>query len=244
MPPGVPPDVPARGSPGVTAGTAADLRGALVAAVDGRFPPADGSVVVVDEPIGAAAGVIAFSAHFFVCAPVSPTWVAARVDTTDFTATQSPTFLLALGDAVAADIGALDVVLATRADDAARDALAAMRPDLVRCDDADHPRVVRARRYRDDLAVWRVGEGDGWLVIGRGVCHRWEASFEVAPRARGSGLGRRLAAAAAALVPSGSPVYTQVAPGNVASLRAVLAVGYQPVASEVLLPPRAADRPL
>lgn len=228
----------------VAGGSAADLRGALLAAVDGRFPPADGTVVVVDEPVGAASAVVAFSAHFFVCAPVAPTWVADHVDTADFTATHSPAFLLALAEAVGADIGALDAVLAARADEAAQDALAAVGADLVRCDDADHPRVVRARRYRDDLAVWQVGGGDGWLVLGRGVCGRWEVSFEVAPRARGSGLGRRLAAAAPALVPDGSPVFSQVAPGNVASLRAVLAAGYRPVAAEVLLPPTAADRPL
>jgi len=233
--------------PRVVASSSADLAMALDAAVDGRFPPDDATVEVVTDPIGPASGVVAFSAHFYVCAPVTPVWVARHVDTADFTATHSPAFLLALADELDADIGALDVVLAGHADGAALAALADLRAsDLVVHEGSDHPRAARARRYRDDVTVWQVGDGDGdgWIVVGRGVCGRWEASFEVAPAARGRGLGRRLAAAARALVPAGSATFTQVSPGNVASLRAVLAAGYRPVGSEVLLPPTAPGRPL
>ena len=45
------------------------------------------------------------------------------------------------------------------------------------------------RRYRNDIDVWRTDDGDGILVVGRGVCDRWELGFEVAPDARGRGLG-------------------------------------------------------
>lgn len=231
--------------PRVVASSSAHLATALDAAVHGRFPPDDGTVAVVTEPIGPASAVVAFSAHFFVCAPVTPAWVARHVDTADFTATHSPSFLVALADQLDADIGALDVVLAGRPDEQAQAALAALRaPGLVVHAGSDHPRAARARRYREDVTVWQVGDGDGWIVVGRGVCGRWEASFEVAPAARGRGLGRRLAAAARALVPAGSATFTQVSPGNVASLRAVLAAGYRPVGSEVLLPPTGSDQPL
>src|SRR2546429_563607 len=77
------------------------------------------------------------------------------------------------------------------------------------------------------------GQPEGILVVGRGMAERWEMAYEVAPRARGHGLGRRLAAAACSLVHDGEPVFAQVSPGNVASLRACLAAGYRPLASEV-----------
>ena len=102
--------------------------------------------------------------------------------------------------------------------------------------DRHHPRVERARRYRNAVRVLCTDDAAGVLVVGRGVCDRWEVAFEVEPRARGRGLGRRLAAAARAIVPAGAFVWAQVAPGNAASLRAVLAAGYVPVGGEVLFP--------
>jgi GNAT superfamily N-acetyltransferase len=75
-------------------------------------------------------------------------------------------------------------------------------------------------------------------VLGRGVAGRREASFEVAAGSRGRGLGRLLAESALTVVPPGTAVFVQVAPGNAASLRTVLAAGYRPIGGEVLLPPR------
>jgi GNAT superfamily N-acetyltransferase len=97
--------------------------------------------------------------------------------------------------------------------------------------------VVRALRYRDEVRVWRTRDGAGHVLVGRGLAGRWETAFEVESGARGRGLGRHLAAAATALVPAGAHVWAQVAPGNAASLRAVLAAGYRPICAEVLLPP-------
>jgi hypothetical protein len=48
------------------------------------------------------------------------------------------------------------------------------------------------------------------------------------------GLGRRMVAAALALVPATEPVFAQASPGNAASLRALLASGFRPISSEVL----------
>jgi len=59
---------------------------------------------------------------------------------------------------------------------------------------------------------------------------------EIDPGCRGRGLGRELVAAARHLVPDGTPLWAQIAPGNAASVRAFLAAGYQPVGAEALLP--------
>jgi RimJ/RimL family protein N-acetyltransferase len=77
----------------------------------------------------------------------------------------------------------------------------------------------------------------GTVLTGRGVAGRWEVAVEVDPGARGAGLGRRLARAARHLVPEGETLWAQIAPGNAASVRALLAAGYSPVGAEALLVP-------
>jgi GNAT superfamily N-acetyltransferase len=168
-----------------------------------------------------------------VCADVDPRWVRDQLPDGDWSAPHGARFLVALADRVGADIGALDVVLARTADPAPT-----QRVDLEEIEGRDHPRVVRALRYRDDVRVWRTPDGGGHVLVGRGLAGRWEMAFEVEPASRGAGLGRRLAAAAAQLVPTGELTWAQVSPGHPASLRAVLAAGYRPVCAEVLLPPR------
>jgi RimJ/RimL family protein N-acetyltransferase len=97
-----------------------------------------------------------------------------------------------------------------------------------------HPRVTRALRHRDHVRVW---ETPGAVVaIGFGVAGRCEVALEVEPGYRGKGLGRELASAARHLVPDGTPLWAQIAPGNAASVRAFLAAGFQPVGAEALLP--------
>ena len=71
-------------------------------------------------------------------------------------------------------------------------------------------------------------------MLGRGLEDRWEAAIEVVQDQRGRGLGRTLALAARALVGPGELVFAQIAPGNVASLRAALAAGFRPFAAEIL----------
>ena len=93
--------------------------------------------------------------------------------------------------------------------------------------------MARAERYRVDVRAYQVP--GGLLVLGRGLAGRWEVAVEVDPAYRGRGLGRRLAAAAPGLVPPGEPLWAQVAPANVASVRAFLAAGYRVVGAEVLL---------
>jgi hypothetical protein len=199
----------------------------------GRFPPADGTVTVVQEPQGPAAAVLGFTAHFVVCAPVDPAWVHAQLPAGDLSAPLGAQFIVALADQLDAHIGANDAVLAAVA--------TGIGPgvELEPVQASQHPRAVRARRYRHDLRVWTTREQDGLVLLGRGVAGRWEVSFEVSPPARGRNLGCALARAALELLPAGTPVFAQVSPGNAASLRSVLAAGYRPVGSEVLLPAQA-----
>lgn len=51
----------------------------------------------------------------------------------------------------------------------------------------------------------------------------------------------RLALAARHLVPDGEPLWAQIAPGNAASVRALLSAGFTPVGAEALLVPPCAD---
>lgn len=195
----------------------------LLATADGRFPAPDGAVGVVASPPGRTDAILAFTACNIVAADVDRDDVLAQIAPDDLGAPLSPPFLLWLAGRLGAEPGALDVALV--ADPLRGTAQLEERDDL----DA-HPRVVRARRYRDDVAVF--SRDDGIVTLGRGLACRLEVSVEVEPGARGSGLGRSLALAARYLVDE--PVFAQVSPGNSASLRAFLAAGYRPIGSEVL----------
>ena len=189
----------------------------------------------LDGPMHA---VVAFAAHHVIAADIDDTTARTRLRADDLSAPMSASFLLFLAGWVGAEPGTLDVVLAAPAT-AAGDS-----DDLglwTRDDLDDHPRVRRARRYRPEAVVYadrEQGEPMGVLVVGQGIAGRWEMAFEVDPAARGAGLGRRLATAATSLVRQREPVFAQVAPGNVASLRACLAAGYTPIGAEVLFVPR------
>ena len=75
------------------------------------------------------------------------------------------------------------------------------------------------------------------LILSRGLASRWELAVEVDEPARGRGLGRALVVAARHLIPDGAVLWAQVAPGNAASVRAILAAGFVPVGAEALLVP-------
>jgi len=96
----------------------------------------------------------------------------------------------------------------------------------------EHPRVRRTLRYRDQVRVWATA--GGLVILGRGLGGRWELAVEVEPTHRDRGLGRALATAARHLVP-GPALWAQVAPGNAASVRSLLAAGFTPVGAEALL---------
>jgi GNAT superfamily N-acetyltransferase len=201
--------------------------------VAGRPPAEDGAVTVLPQPPGPVAGVLAFCGHHVVAADVDPAWVRARLPDGDLSAPVNGRFLDALADRLGRTYDNLDMVLvAPHAPGAPPLDLHAVEPD------AAHDRVDRSLRFRRDVRTWATADGAGLLVLARGLAGRWEAAFEVEPGGRGRGLGRQLAASAAHLVPEGEPVFVQVAPGNVASLRAVLATGtYVPIGAEVMFAP-------
>ncbi|NUP63634.1 MAG: GNAT family N-acetyltransferase [Nonomuraea sp.] len=199
----------------------------LADAAAGRPPAPDGSVTVLPVPSARDAGIIAFTAHTVIFAGVDPAWVRARLPADDLSAPLGPAFLTALEEETGRRAGNLDLLT-----------LAAPLPGpapipLEELTGADHPRVARARRYRDDVRVWSVPGGSGLVTLGRGVAGRMEAAVEVAEEHRGRGLGRALATSARHL--ADEPLWAQIAPGNAASVRAFLAAGHLPMGAECLL---------
>jgi hypothetical protein len=199
-----------------------ELGGLLRSAAAGHPPPADGAVTVLAPPDVRSVGVFAFTAHHVVSASADSSWVHSMVSD-DLSAPLNPPFLSALSARLGAVVNNIDVVLAGFG--------TGVPTGLTPADGVDHPRVVRAFAYRTDVRMWTVP--GGLAVLGRGVAGRYEVAVEVADQGRG--IGRSLFAAVLGEVSPGEPVWAQVAPGNVASLRAVLAAGYRPIGAEALL---------
>jgi GNAT superfamily N-acetyltransferase len=212
------------------AGDTRDGVAALLAGVArGSYPPPDGSVTLLPQPSPRDAGVFGFTAHAVIFASVDPGWVAGQLPPGNLGAPMSPAFLASLAERTGRRVNGIDL-LCTAPQLPGPPAL-----PLVPLTSSEHPRVARARHYRDPVRVW---EADGGVVlVGAGIAQRWEVAVEVDPDARGRGLGRELALAARHLIPPGVPLWAQVSPGNAASVRAFLAAGFTPVGSEALLVP-------
>src|SRR5207237_3005813 len=167
-------------------------------------------------PVDLADVMIGFTAHFVLAASIEPAEVAARLPEGDFSVPMSARFLTWIADRLGSRPTTFDALLCANGEGCGP-------PRWLReVDGLDHPRVDRATRYRTDMRTYATDDGNGVLIVGRGICGRWEAGYEIAPNARGKGLGRRVAAAARGLVPRGEPVWAQVAPGNAASLRSTI----------------------
>jgi hypothetical protein len=108
----------------------------------------------------------------------------------------------------------------------------------------DHARVRLARELRTHVRTF--GDERGLVILADGLAGRHELSVELhdPPRKAGHRLGRSLIQDALSLVPRGEPVFAAVAPGNARSLRAFLAVGFAPLASESVLRPAVRRRGL
>ncbi|SDP36034.1 Acetyltransferase (GNAT) family protein [Klenkia soli] len=194
----------------------------------GDPPPADGTVTTRPAPLGAPAVVVGGTAWACVAADVDPGWVTAWIAASPdpVAAPLSARFLAALADETGVEPGVVDAVLV------APHVPVAPGLPVQPLEAADHPRVQRAHRHRTDVRVLGTPDGSALLSVGRGLAGRWEVSVEVDPAARRRGLGTALAAAAPALVDG--PLWAQVAPANVASLRSFLAAGYRVVCAESL----------
>lgn len=174
---------------------------------------------------------LSFPGYVVVAADIDRFWLDSWMGDGDFGRPIGPPFLSAMEERLRVEAGNLDAVLLASP-------LSGDPPiELTPTENDNHSRVARARRYRTDVRSWTSEHGI--LVIGRGLGGRWEAAFEVDESARGHGHGRALATAARHLVPDNRPVWAQCSPGNASSLRALLAAGYTPVGSEILLLPHA-----
>jgi GNAT superfamily N-acetyltransferase len=200
----------------------------LADATRGAPPPVDGLTELVPAPSGARAAIVGFTGHHVVAADVDPVWVATVCPRWALEAPFGSAFVGGLAERLRARAGTLDVVLVA-------DGTPRMAIDLLRATRQEvRDTLEGAANPRRDVAVWRTPDGAARLVLGHGLEERWEVALEVTPAARGRGLGRRLAAAARGLVGSGELVFAQIAPGNVASLRAALGAGYRPFSAEIL----------
>ena len=202
------------------------LTALLVGAAGGRFPPADGRWRRVPPWRPGLEAVLACTGHAVLAVDDDRDDDRLRALGVDGTGgAHHPRVVSALAGA-GGWIDSLDAVLVARG-------TARGSPLVERADLRDHPRVAFATALRDDVRV--LGPPDGGrsavAVLGTSIAGLTELSFEVEPGHRGRGAGAALVAAALDAVPAGEPVLSAVAPGNAASLRALLRAGATPVGS-------------
>jgi RimJ/RimL family protein N-acetyltransferase len=205
----------------------------LADAAHGRFPPFDGRVEVTRSAGPPCDALVAFTGHYVLAADVDAHEVTAQWPAGELTLPFSPDAQVWLADRLGLAPLTHDVLLVTIGDGSGP-------PKWLRRDDSfEHPRVDAALHFRTIDGIWTTEDSSGFVMVGRGLCGRWEVGYEVAPEHRVGGLGRRIVAAARGLVAAGEPLWAQVAPGNAASMRSTLAAGFVPVGAEVLFaPPR------
>ena len=198
---------------------------ALLAAADGTYPPVDGQAVLVPPLTGGLEAVVSFTGHALV-ATALPRAEFADLPLDGFGAALHPAVLLRLAGA-GGTVGVVDATLVARGLGGGR---LPTRNDL-----DDHPRVRHARGLRSDVRVH--GDERGVVTLAHGLAGRLEVSVEAHPDRQGGGAGRELLLEALRLVPERAPVFAAVSPGNARSLRVFLALGFQPLGSEVLVRP-------
>jgi len=200
------------------------LAALITAAADRRFPVADGGWRRVPPWRPELEAVVSFTGHAVMV--LGDDMPEGRLDASTidgFGGAHDPRVITALAGPDAW-IDSLDALLVRRG--AGGTPRLVPRPDL-----AHHPRAQFAARIRDDIGIFGYPEGrrSALAVIGRGVAGLPEISFEIETDRRGGGTA--LVQDALGLVPSEQLVVAAVAPGNAASLRALLTAGFVPVGS-------------
>lgn len=153
-------------------------------------------------------------------------WIRLQLPQGDLLAPMSPQFLSGLGDKLRMRDDGIDVLLA-----------ASGLPGSATLQDrtaAEHPRVTRANAHRENIRVFTDVTGAATVILGHGLALRHEIAIEIEPSSRGQGLAARTLTEARRLVDPDEVLFAQTAPGNAASLRALLAAGFRPIGSEVL----------
>ena len=205
------------------------LAGLIADAAAGRFPVPDGGWRRVPPWRPGLEAVISFTGHaVFAMAPDITDDRLASLGADGFGGAHDPRLISALAGPEGW-IDALDMLMAGRGT-----GRAGLPPRLVdRPDLATHPRAGFAARIRDDPRVlgYPGPQRSALAIISRGIAGLTELSFELEPGRRGQGGGAALAADALGVLPPGQLVVAAVAPGNAASVRALLSAGFVPLGS-------------
>ena len=201
----------------------------ITAAAAGQFPDPDGRWERVPPWRAALEAIFSFTAHaVFAVAPDISDRQIASLGADGFGGAHDPRLIAALAGP-AGWIDCLDMLLAGRGT-----ARPGAPPRLVdRPDLTAHPRARFAARIRDEPRV--LGYPDrarsALVTVSLGIAGLTEVSFEIEPGRRGQGGGARLAADALSILPEGQLALAAVAPGNTASVRALLSAGFVPLGS-------------
>jgi hypothetical protein len=211
----------------------------ITAAADGRFPEADGGWRRVPPWRPGLEAVIAFTGHAVLAmAPDIRDQQLISLGVDGFGGAHDPRLITALAGADGW-IDSLDMLMAGRGTGRAAEPPRLIgRPDL-----ATHPRAAFAGGIRDQVRPMGYADRSrsALALISCGIAGLTELSFELEPQRRGRGGGSELVRDALTAIPSGQLVMAAVAPGNAASVRALLAAGFVPLGSVQLF--RRAARP-
>ena len=201
----------------------------------GRFPPADGgwSRVPPWRAGPGGEGIVCFTGHavFALSADISHQRIT-ELGADGFGGATHPRLLCGL-TGPSGWIGTQDAVLAGHGTGGAGgEAALVPRPDL-----SSHPRAQYAASIRDTPRTYGYPDRarSAVAILSTGLAGLTELSFELEPDRRGGGQATGLIRAALATLPTGELVVAAAAPGNAASLRALLAAGFTPLGSVQLL---------
>lgn len=211
----------------------------LTAAAAGQFPDPDGGWRRVPPWRPGLEAIISFTGHsVFAVRPDIPGERLDSLGADGFGGANDPRLISALAGPDGW-IDCLDLLLAGRGTG---------RPEtpprlVVRPDLAGHPRARFAAGVRDQARV--LGYPDparsALVTLSRGLAGLTELSFELEPARRGQRAGPDLISAALTAVPAGELTVAAAAPGNAASVRALLAAGFVPLGSVQLFRRPAAE---
>jgi hypothetical protein len=201
----------------------------IAGAAAGRFPDPDGGWRRVPPWRPGLEAVVSFTGHAVFA--VAPDITDHRLDSLGadgFGGAHDPRLIAALAG-LDGWIDCLDMLMAGLGT-----GRAGAPPRLVdRPDLASHPRAQFAATIRDHPRAlgYPSPQRSALAIISRGIAGLTELSFELEPGRRGQGGGAALAADALAALPSGQLAVAAVAPGNAASVRALLSAGFVPLGS-------------
>jgi hypothetical protein len=198
----------------------------------GRFPAADGGWSRVPMWRDGVEAIVCFTGHavFALDSGISHERIA-ELGADGFGGATHPRLLCGLAGQDGW-IGTQDALLAGHGTGGGGEAALVPRPDL-----SSHPRAQYAATIRDSPRPFGYPDParSALAILSTGLAGLTELSFELEPDRRGGGQATGLIRAALATLPTGELVVAAAAPGNAASLRALLAAGFTPLGSVQLL---------